>query len=134
MNTKMNTALKVLTAGAISLLVLTGCASTTEAGPTGVSHSSVPQPVLTDEDLFLQAVRSDPNAYLQSAADSDLLNAAYETCNMLNQGYTVTDLVTILAESGTAANQEQAYAMGFIIGSAIQVFCPQYLGQVSQGY
>lgn len=124
---------------ALSLLVattltLSACATSSTPKPVVTVTEQLPLPEpepITDEDTFLQTLRTSGNSYLESADSSSLLDAGYETCNLLDQGYTATELVLVLASSGEFQTTEEQQAVGYLMGAAIAIFCPEYAYQVS---
>lgn len=124
----------------IGILLLATASTMAACGTTSTPSSTVtitqapdtptPEP-MSKEDVFLTALRTSGNSYLESADSSDLLDVGYETCNMLDQGYTVDQLVYALASSGNFTTTESQQAVGFVLGAAVSVFCPEYGYQIS---
>lgn len=85
-------------------------------------------PAQTQEDRYLSDVKAQNNPDLMDETDATLLEVGYQTCEVLDSGYNVQELVRYLL-SDNPTDSEIAY-MSIIIGNAIEYFCPEYLSQV----
>jgi hypothetical protein len=115
---------------ALLLIGVTGCSSaTTDSGLSKQTQDYV-VPVTTPTDDFLSEVHMYGDAYIESTADSDLVSMATATCDALDAGNTVTDVITYLAYNQTETDQAFYVAEGEIIGAAVRNICPQYIPQL----
>ena len=79
-----------------------------------------PPPQESKSEMYLDLVR-DEYSELDSVPDRLLLDLAKNTCDLLDAGGTTDDLFN--ATQGTGIETEMA---GFVTGSAIGIFCPEY--------
>lgn len=125
--------LRVLLFAALSslvVLVLAGCSTSNSPAPTvTVTESSAPN-YGTPEDAFINSLRTSGNVYLENIGRASALKVAHETCSLLDQGYTLIDILQALVDSGQFTTSDQQQAVGFLIGAGIQAFCPEYSYQV----
>lgn len=128
----MKTAISVT----LAALLLAGCSTSSNNTVDAVENTyqnqdlQVPiEPSMSAEDMYLRDVHAQNNPDLEDETDRDLLNIGYETCNVLDQGYTVEELVLYLLSEGNPSDAEIKY-QSIIIGNAIEYLCPEYLDQV----
>lgn len=112
-------------------LVLTGCSTTPTYAPSQTEAPAAPQ--LTDEDLYLQTLHSTGNSYVNNGTDAQLVQLGHTVCQALDEGNSVTDIVTYLVLNSNNDDPEFARFEGQVIGAAVGAFCPEYSGQIS-GY
>lgn len=114
-----------------SALLLTGCSNTASTDP-GLSKKTQDYvaPVTTPTDDFLSDVHMYGDAYIESTSDSDLINMANATCDALDAGNTVTDVITYLAYNQTETDTAFYVAEGEIIAAAVMNICPAYISQL----
>lgn len=72
------------------------------------------------EDLFLVVVH-DQAPLSRSVPDADILDAAHSTCQALDEGNSMTDIMLIVIGSGIPTD-----VGGAIVGAGISAFCPEY--------
>lgn len=89
-----------------------------------------PAPVYTAEDYFLTEVRSTGNSYVDNNSDADLLKVGHQTCDVLDQGYTVTDVATYLVQNSDSSDSSFFEFEGIVIGAAVRNLCPEYESQI----
>lgn len=132
---------KVISASAIavaSLLVLAGCSSDYAVPAETVTvietpDAPAPDPVLTAEQQMVDNARSFGNATISGFTDDQLLTLGYQTCGILDGGYTVYDIIDEFAYSGQY-NEQDMEGIGLIIGSAVAYLCPEYGYQIEAMY
>ena len=91
-----------------------------------------PAPVYSDTDYFVAEVRSAGNTYADNNSDRALIKVGKQVCNVLDQGYTVTDVATYLAQNGTSTDNDFYAFEGVVIGAAVRNLCPEYTDQLPQ--
>ena len=117
--------IKKIAIASIAVLALAGCASTKSADPVPVvTVTEQASPPVTDtyasaEDTYLADAHAMDNSYIEATTDSDLLDIGNATCAALNEGNTITDILTYLVEEGTFTNGNQAEAGGILIAAAV---------------
>lgn len=125
---------KTAVLAALAALLLAGCSSSSSTDTVGsVSDSFQTEdyqtPVQTPEEQYLSDVKAQNNPDLMDETDADLLQVGYQTCEVLDSGYSVQEMVQYLL-SDNPSESEIAY-MSIIIGNAIEYFCPEYLPQLN---
>ena len=93
------------------------------------------EPTVADKEyMFLETMRNSGVTWLMVADTDQLLDLAYQTCQILDSGYTVDELVQALAtgfaEDGMGNDPELYEGTGFLIGASVAAFCPQYGYQI----
>lgn len=135
----INKKVAAVSAAFVSLaLLLSACGSeSSEPKPTVTvteEATQEPAPVLTDEQSYINNLRSYNNFYIQSNTDTDLINLGYTLCESLDNGYTVLDIVTELSYGSfgqqNAGDEDAIQFAGLTIGAAVASFCPEYSYQV----
>jgi len=113
-------------------LLITGCSSGnsyTRPAPEDSYVAPAPepeQPVVTDEDLYLMALRSHNNYIIDGASDAELIELGYNTCEVLAEGYTFEDIAyAIVMDSPDESDAYYEFA-GLLVGTASSTLCPQY--------
>jgi len=125
----------------IAVLAVAGCASTTKSADpapvvTVTKKVSAPvEPPATDsyaspENTFLTDVHNMNDPYIEDTTDSNLLDIGNATCAALDEGNTIEDIITYLANSGTFSTDAQANSGGMIIAAAVLDLCPAYTAQL----
>ena len=117
--------------GAVGVLLvglLIGSSHSSPAPSADPTQTAAPAPVATDDETYIGLVRSYGNSYIDNAEDYQLIKIAHDTCDVLDSGYTLDEVINYLAANGTSTDQEFYQAEGIIIGGAINVYCPVYLG------
>lgn len=89
------------------------------------------QPQVTDDTTFIGLVRSYGNPYIDNAEDSQLISIAHTVCDTFDSGFTYEEIVNYLATNGDTSDLKFYEMEGIIIGAAVNVYCPTYLGQIS---
>lgn len=117
-------------------LTLTGCSSNnaepvvtvTETEPyTGDDMNSVP----TSEDMFIAELYAHGNYIVDNTDEYELLDLGWSTCQALDQGASLDELVAALANSGNFTTDTETEFVGLVIGEALQHLCPQHSWQVA---
>lgn len=127
---------KKIAIASLAVLVLAGCASNNKtADPAPVVTVTEQAPPATDsytspEDTFLTDLHDMGNVYIEGTTDSNLLDIGHSTCDALDGGNTIDDIITYLATNGTFDTTDQAEAGGMIIAAAVVDLCPEYTSQV----
>lgn len=117
-------------------LVLSGCSSDSKPASTVTVTEEAPAPevVETDEQRYINNLRSFGNYYVDMNTDNDLINLGYTLCGSLDAGYTVEDLIYELSYGEFAqqnGGDEDAISFaGLTIGAAVRDLCPQYTYQI----
>lgn len=115
----------------LSSLLITGCSagnSYTRPAPedTYVAPAPEPEPVVTDEDLYVMALRSHNNSIIDSSSDADLVDVGYTVCQVLAEGYTFDEIAyAIVMDSPNESDAYYEFA-GLVVGTASATLCPQY--------
>ena len=115
--------------------LLAGCGTTAEEPQPvvtkTVTETPSPEPVveMTDEEMFLLNLQASDNPFVYGMDESAALDVAYSTCDLLDSGITVDEVVESFATSGDFSI-DQMGAAGYIMGSAIAALCPQHKWQV----
>lgn len=134
----------IITALVAAGLLLTGCgagASTVTVTSTETkTETATPLPFPTEptvadkEYMFLETVRNSGITWLMVADADQLLDLGYQTCQILDSGYTVDELIQALAmgfvEDGMGSDPELYEGTGFLIGASVAAFCPKYGYQI----
>ena len=85
-------------------------------------------PVQSAEDKYLADVRAANDPNLMDETDADLISVGYQTCQVLDSGYSVPEMVQYLLNENPS--DEQIRYMSIIMGNAIEYFCPEYISQI----
>lgn len=91
--------------------------------------TNAPAPIQADkEEVFLTMARNTYPVELAQVDDETLVSTALSTCNGLDSGMTMTQILTIAAESAVKNGLSDSYieAMGGVIGYGVGVYCPEY--------
>jgi hypothetical protein len=126
---------KIIIVAAAAILLGIGLASCGSSNTNNDATSvSTPAPIdtyvpPTPKEQFLSDINSLNDPIIAQTADSDLWSLATSTCDALNQGNSVTDLITYLANSGAMTNNN-ATSIGEIIGAAVKDVCPSHMQEV----
>jgi hypothetical protein len=113
----------VATIGAFLIAVpLSACSSETVAEPAPKETVYVPQPapepVVNEDDAFLDAVRSKDSAFY-SVPDASLVELAGTICQSLRSGIPITRVIQTGLDSGLSSNQ-----VASIVAGAVVFYCP----------
>lgn len=92
------------------------------------ANSQKESPVLTDDEIFLTFARDTYPVELSQVPDDTLVSTARATCDALDAGLTMTDILVMAAESAISNDLSDSYteAMGGVIGFGVGVYCPEY--------
>lgn len=116
-------------------LILTGCGSSSSGTPVDTVTETVteePAYVPTAEDDYLSRLATAGNPIIDNASDSELINLGYQNCELLDDGYTVTEVVEYMVTSGNFSTDDEYRFIGAIIGASVYALCPEYEGQVNE--
>ena len=120
----------------VAVLALTACGSTTASPASVVTVTAAPAPapatdslVVSDSD-YLTVLHSLNDPVIEAANESDLVSIGHSTCDLLDQGNSITDIVTYLVTTNSYTDAE-TYAIGEIMGAGVAAFCPQYVAEVT---
>lgn len=116
-------------------LILSGCSSNSGTPQATVTVTQEPTdtyepPVRTDEDVFIDDMRSVDNWIIDGNTDSDLIDLGWMVCSVLDEGYTIEDIVYELIGSGTVASDAEIEFAATLIVAAVYDLCPEYSNQV----
>lgn len=100
--------------GMLVALSLVGCGAPAE---TTAPDSA---PSISKSDLYLNTVR-DEYPELESVDDSLLITYAKNTCDLLENGASGTDIFNAVLESGIDVE-----VGAYITGAGVQAYCPEY--------
>lgn len=121
----------VLVAAAAALL-LTGCASTANPTKTVTVEPTYDDTIVASpEEIYLNAVHSVNNYYIENNTDADLVALGRTLCSTLDQGATVMEVVEGLVATGDYNDTESQEFAGVTIGAAVSAFCPEYSYQLN---
>ena len=130
---------KVIIGAVIGAVLLAGIgignSGKTDSSSNSGSNSQIepapaPEPVYTDEDYFITEVRSSGNRYVDNASDYDLLDIGRQTCSLLDDGYTIDDIITYLVANNDSNSTSFLEFEGIVIGAAVRNLCPEYTNQI----
>jgi len=82
---------------------------------------------MSNEELYLLALRSMDNRIIDNASDGELLEVGYSVCDVLDAGYTVDEVIAYLAAEMArdgGASETYVEAVGYIIGASETALCP----------
>lgn len=119
-------------AGGVALLLVAffiGASSSDKqtSAPTPTSTwTPDPEPVYSDEELFLNSIDLYGNDITDYMSDADLLDMGWTTCDVLDQGYTLEDIANELVYNSDLSTEEEFAAVGTIVGGAVVYLCPEY--------
>lgn len=120
---------KVIAGISLAVLAVVGlgaCSNTSTPDPApAVSHSaSAPS---SDDQAFLDTVHENAPG-TENVPDSSLENLGHAICGAFDQGATVQDVANTAEQNGV-----DAHTAGVITGAAVGVYCPEHMGDLSQG-
>jgi hypothetical protein len=95
-----------------------------------VTNEWTPEPVYTDEEQFLNSVNGHGNPVIANIPDSDLLEMGYQVCSVLDEGYTVDDIIYEFVYNSNLSSDSELEAVGLIIGASVGSLCPEYIYMV----
>ena len=82
------------------------------------------QPTKTDRYVSFVRDRTD---FPRSVTRHDLVKAGHMTCELLDQGYTLKQIVYVIVSDSPDITQQQAHDVGVVLGASVKFFCPRYL-------
>lgn len=100
---------------------LSGCGEEKSYDSTGSSEAS-------KAEVFLASVEGQ-YSYLEDVPDSDMIELASVSCEMLDNGGTRNDIVNMIL--GIDVDDETGEAIAFIIGAGVAVYCPEHTSKIS---
>lgn len=142
------TTIKALAAAAALAIAAAGCAAETDSPATADSPPAGTQTTPTTdtpdtteaaaltpndaellEELFLLLVRDLPSFIGET--DAELLDLGYGICDVLDDGWTFTEVATEFAARFAGDLTEAQFGdAGYLMGAAIPAFCPEYEAQI----
>jgi len=110
----------------VAVFALSACTSgtTPTEAPSATQQApqdrTAPSGFTADEQAFVDAYEL---AFypLPAADEAMLVDLGYEVCTNLDAGFTIEDEITTGVDAGV-----DPFEVGFIIGAAIEAFCPAY--------
>ena len=124
----------------VPALFLAGCSSASDTAPEDTKTVYVtPTPEDTpddysyyssDEEDYLWAVRDAGGSIINNASDDELLELGWNVCAVLDEGYSVEDIIYELVGSGTVTTDAEAEFAGTIVGGAVFYLCIEHSWQV----
>lgn len=127
-------------AGMILVLGVTGCSDSGEkaepAQPTvtvTVEAEPAPETEMSEDDaerIFLMVVKDEYPQFEGEEANQVLIDFANTTCDLLDNGGTVGDVVGLI-ESGSSSPDE-AEMFGYVVGAGMQAFCPEHMEKMEE--
>lgn len=131
---KINIKLIAIILGVLAVvLILSGCStSNTEPKPvvTVTETYEPPAPVYGDEELFIRDMRSESNWIIEENTDADLIELGWGVCGVLDEGYSVDDIVWELIGSGTVSTDAESEFAAALIAYAIYDLCPEHTDEM----
>ena len=124
---------KYIAGAGLTALLLTGCGAASEPAAT-VTVTETAQPTtapMSDSDSYLAALYATGDITLANMDESSLINIGNSTCELLDEGVTVSTLAVYLVENG-GFTTSQYETIGRIIGAAVYNLCPEYSYQIDQ--
>jgi|DEB19_MinimDraft_3_1074340.scaffolds.fasta_scaffold194050_1 hypothetical protein len=115
--------MKKYLATAIALITLSACGTKTvvvEKSPDTTKSPVVTNPPMSSEDIYIENVLSEYPGLLNKFGRQWIIDYATTTCDSIDQGMTLTDLLNMTTASGVDASM-----IGFLTGEAIRNFCPR---------
>lgn len=129
---------KTLTIAASTLLLvgLTGCAGSSSSAPTytpdpSPTYTPEPEPTYSADDLFVAQVRSKYYSYSADVSDYEIINLGHKVCTYFDNGGDIDSLFYALLEADPYGSEDNFGFYGWVIGSAIAYYCPEYSYKVS---
>lgn len=132
---------KLITLLAVGMLALAGCGNS-EAAPQVTVTETVDSWSDTDtgtnsggelssEDAFLFELSLSGNYLIESMSDYDLLDLGWSTCETLDSGVSLLELVDAFVMSGNFVTDAETEYVGLVIGASIRNLCPQHEWQIA---
>lgn len=120
-------------AGTALLVVgLASCSSNNSAVPTPdptYTHEPAPtytpEPTYTTDEIYVSVIRNEYPYYASLYSDSELINIGKTGCQYFAEGGTFEELAYYLVASIDAPEDAFGF-MGFVIGSGVAAYCPEY--------
>lgn len=130
----------------LPLLLLAGCTinrttvvapSTTLPKPTTTVETTVPEetfltaPTTTlsfdEEEFYIAMVKSETDLEW-TYSDAEILNFGYGFCDMVDQGYSMDDIFTAMAQIQIEQGLSEQFMLDIAsaFGMAVPAFCPEY--------
>jgi hypothetical protein len=103
---------------------------TVTAKPTPTKTSKPKPPAVSKETRFLNAVNGSGNYYAANNSNASILQVGQETCRLLDNGYTVNDVVAELEASVDQSDSEFVEFEALVIYHAVTILCPEYRYQL----
>lgn len=130
----------IIAGGAVVALVLAGIvggsiSSNNSAKETPTPDYTVvePEPVepISLDEQYLFAVHYADNYIVESNTDADLIAIGKQTCDTLDTGLTVQDLMFALVADADGSESDAYWEFaGIIIGAGVATYCPEYSYQI----
>lgn len=114
---------------AIAAFTFTGCVvkeKTVEVPVQAETKVSPPATTKTDEQIFLEAVRSRGFG----GTDQELITLGKDVCDVIGTFNSLEEFVYYAVLDPNFA--EDPETMGFFVGASIGTFCPEYEAEVNQ--
>ena len=124
--------IKQLSVMGAAALLLTACGSsnTNSADPAPTVTVTTTAEPYSETDAYLQQLREAPGNHFVGVSDADLLDVGRTTCDTLDTGYSIEEIVVMLASSNPSDDEAEMY--GQVIGAAVYNLCPEYAYQISE--
>lgn len=95
---------------------------TSEPTPTYIPE---PEPTYSTDEIYVSVIRQEYPYYASLYSDSELVNIGKTGCQYFADGGTFEELAYYLV--ATIDAPEDAFGfMGFVIGSGVAAYCPEY--------
>ena len=118
----------VISVTSLAVLFLAGCSQPTPAPVVTVTAQASQAPAPVDNSAeYISAIRAN-QPILANVSDAALLSLGHKICATLDNGATVAQVAQAAIDS-TYTN-EQANALGFVIGASVAAFCPAHTQEV----
>jgi len=127
--------MKKIIIASIAAVALVGCSSqVAEPSPTVTVTQEAPSvddpPTAqsqSNEDLYVNGIRSMNNPILNSATDAQLIKMGRSVCDALDAGFSTDDIIQYMARQMVGqgmTSDVESQAVGYIIGAADLLLCP----------
>lgn len=114
----------------VALLGLTACSTTSSNSPEPTPTPTYEAPALTDEELYLEAMRSENNYIIEYTSDRDLLDLGWGICEVFDYGYTLDEILNEIVLKMDLETDADYEFVGVTLAYSVMYLCPEHLDKV----